>query len=187
MKLAAATLGESALHSSQIHGFTTGKLRDPAPKVLLAIGQLNMAIAHANGEGPAVPEHHPTCPGTLAELWQYKNYMKYADGSPLDAIGCFEAFTGLVDLEVMGARGASFNPESMPAVSKAVGKLLRFELMRQGIDFTDAPEAKTVFSQLLYGKTVDPIAFVDELPAIAAQSEVPENLLLDTAMEAARI
>ena len=49
MKLAAAVLGESAIHSSQIHGFTSGKLRDPAPKVLLAIGQLNKAIAYANG------------------------------------------------------------------------------------------------------------------------------------------
>ena len=187
MKLAATTLGEAALHSSQIHGFTTGKLRDPAPKVLLAIGQLNMAIAEANGEGPAIDEHHPRCPRTMAELWQRKNYMKYADGSPLDAIGCFEAFSGLVDLGVMTTRGASFNPESMPAVSKAVGKLVRFELMRQGIDFTDYPSNDSLFSQLIYGKTVDSIAFIDELPAIAEQSGVNEELLFDTAMEAARI
>ena len=32
MKLAKETLGEAAIHSSQIHGFTTGKLRDPAPR-----------------------------------------------------------------------------------------------------------------------------------------------------------
>ena len=153
--------------------------------MLLAIGQLNAAIAAANGEAD-LPPHHPTCPKNQAELWQHKNYMKDAEGNPLDAIGCFEAFTGQIDLGVMGVRGASFNPESMPAVSKAVGKLIRFELMRQGIDFTDFPSNASLMSQLVYGKTVDSIAFIDELPVIAEQSGVSEDLLFDTAMEAAR-
>ena len=185
MKLAAATLGEAALHSSQIHGFTTGKLRDPAPKVLLAIGQLNAAIAAANGEAD-LPPHHPTCPKTMGELWQHKNYMKDADGNPLDAIGCFEAFTGQIDLGVMGVRGASFNPESMPAVSKAVGKLIRMELASKGIDFTDQPQDDSLFSQLVYGKTIDGVDFGLGVAEIAAASGIAEDLLFDTAMEAAR-
>ena len=186
MKLAASTLGEAALHSSQIHGFTTGKLRDPAPKVLLAIGQLNAAIAAANGEAE-LPPHHPTCPKTLGELWQHKNYMKDAEGNPLDAVGCFEAFTGQIDLGVMGVRGATFGPDTMPAVSKAVGKLIRMELAGRSIDSTDVPLDKSLFSQLVHNKTVDGIDFMDALPAIAKESGITEDLLYDTAMEAARV
>ena len=186
MKLAAATLGEAALHSSQIHGFTTGKLRDPAPKVLLAIGQLNAAIAAANDEAD-LPPHHPTCPKTLGELWQHKNYMKDAEGNPLDAIGCFEAFTGQIDLGVMGVRGASFSPEQMPAVSKAVGKLIRMELASKGIDFTDQPLDDSLFSQLIYGKTVDGVDFGLGVGEIAEASGIAEDLLFDTAVEAARV
>ena len=66
--MAAGNLGEAALHSSQIHGFTTGKLRDPHLKVLLAIGQLN---GHRRGERSARVK---TClngaPGVHAELWR---------------------------------------------------------------------------------------------------------------------
>ena len=185
MKLAAATLGEAALHSSQIHGFTTGKLRDPAPKVLLAIGQLNAAIAAANGEAD-LPPYHPTCPKTQGELWQHKNYMKDAEGNPLDAIGCFEAFTGQIDLGVMGVRGATFAPDTMPAVSKAVGKLIRMELAGRGIDSTDVPLDKSLFSQLVHNKTVDGGDFVLGVAEIAEASGIFEDLLLDTAMEAAR-
>ena len=62
IKLAEATLGTKAIHSSQIHGFTTGKLRDPSPKLMMALGELNLAIAKANGE--AIKSRY-TCPGTL--------------------------------------------------------------------------------------------------------------------------
>ena len=186
MKLAAATLGEAALHSSQIHGFTTGKLRDPAPKVLLAIGQLNAAIAAANGEAD-LPPHHPTCPKTLGELWQHKNYMKDAEGNPLDAIGCFEAFTGQIDLGMMGVRAASFDDESMPAVCKAVGKLIRMDLGKQGIDVTDIPDDSSVYHQLVHNKVVKGFDFMENLSTIAKESGIAEDLLFDTAMEAARV
>ena len=62
IKLAEATLGTKAIHSSQIHGFTTGKL-DPSPK--LRSLELNLAIAKANGE--AITSCY-TCPGTLQAL-----------------------------------------------------------------------------------------------------------------------
>ena len=45
IKLAAATLKVRALHSSQIHGWNTGKLKDPSPKLMLAVGLLNLSIA----------------------------------------------------------------------------------------------------------------------------------------------
>ena len=65
MKLAKETLGEAAIHSSQIHGFTTGKLRDPAPKVLLAIGQLNLAIWPRLTKVLCVKTCLPSTPGAL--------------------------------------------------------------------------------------------------------------------------
>ena len=97
IKLAEATLGTRALHSSQIHGFTTGKLRDPSPKLIMSLGELNLAIAKANGE-PITCRY--TCPGTLSKLWQQKTWLKDAQGAPLGPSGIFEAITGLVDLEV---------------------------------------------------------------------------------------
>ena len=96
IKLAEATLGTRALHSSQIHGFTTGKLRDPSPKLIMSLGELNLAIAKANGE-PITCRY--TCPGTLSKLWQHKTWLKDAQGAPLGPSGIFEAITGLVDLE----------------------------------------------------------------------------------------
>ena len=184
MKLAAATLGEAAIHSSQIFGFATGKLRDPAPKVILALGQLNLAIAAANGKAD-LPPHHPQCPGTASELWQDKRYMTDADGKPLDAVGCYLAITGQIDLGC-DVRSGVLSKETMPAISKAVGKYLRFKLMEQGIDFMEMENANTpeglLLDRVVYGKalTVSELTNADELIAKAAQ--VPVDQLWDEAI-----
>jgi iron(III) transport system permease protein len=47
IKLAAETLGCRALHSSQIAGFQNGQLRDPSPKLLLAVGAALLLAAQA--------------------------------------------------------------------------------------------------------------------------------------------
>ena len=175
MKLAAATLGEAAVHSSQIRGFATGQLRDPAPKVLLAIGQLNAAIAHANGVGPGLNEHEPTCPETLGELWSEKRCITDAQGAPLDAIGCFMAFTGQLDLGVVGAvRSGVLNSQSMPAVSKHFGKVLRVRLMQNEVDFMDPTWLQSldgfpteIIEKLIYGKELDAFELEENLDAIA--------------------
>ena len=159
MKLAKETLGEAALHSSQIHGFTTGKLRDPAPKVLLAIGQLNMAIAIANSlDNPVIRKKGmsldlPNVPSREAHLWQGMSWMTDAKGNPLGPLECFAAFSGLIDLG-LDVRSGTLSAENMPAVSKALGRYLRFALMERGTDVMEVPVDKSVFSRLVWGKII---------------------------------
>ena len=83
-------VGRSSAALSQIHGFTTGKLRDPAPKVLLAIGQLNLALAAANKRclREDLPPHHPKCPGVHAQLWQAQAWMQDPRATPWDLSRC---------------------------------------------------------------------------------------------------
>ena len=181
MKLASATLGEAALHSSQIHGFTTGKLRDPAPKVLLAIGQLNMAIAEMNGFTGPLQEDQPSCPGTLDDLWLGKNHMVDADGHPLGPLECFAAFSGMIDLG-LDIRSGTLSEESMPVVSKAVGKYLRFSLMDQGIDVMDIPADKSVISRLIWGKEVAAFELEGALEQIAEKAGVSADEVWDTCL-----
>ena len=74
IKLAEATLGTKAIHSSQIHGFKSGKLRSHFhPKLMMALGELNLASKAAPGRG-----NHQLplqgCPGTLSKHWQDKTH-----------------------------------------------------------------------------------------------------------------
>ena len=95
MKLAELTLGFQCLHSSQIHGFKTGKLKDPAPKVLAVIGDLNTAIAAANGADVVSPYK---CPKAHSTLWLDKHWLTDKQGRPLDRSSVFLAITGALDL-----------------------------------------------------------------------------------------
>ena len=166
IKLAEATLGTKAIHSSQIHGFTTGKLRDPSPKLMMALGELNLAIAKANGE--AITSRY-TCPGTLSKHWQHKTWLKDAQGAPLGPQGVFEAITGMIDLEVNLERVISSQAESH--VSQALGKTLRMELAKQGIDWLDEimtlKEQAPCIEQLLMGKEVRGDEITDQLEQLA--------------------
>lgn len=201
MKLADAVLGEKAIHSSQIHGFTTGKLRDPAPKVLLSIGQLNEAIWFANNKEQwgkdktaselrsDMPDRVYPIPETLAELWQGRQAMTDRDGVPLTPSRCFEAFTGLYDLGVFGqVRAGVLNEETMGAVSKQLGKIVRRCLMEQGIDFMDPDWITSVdtvphqlLEQVIYGKQLTAHDMETHVDAIAALVEMDPVELWDEA------
>ena len=192
MKLADAVLGEKAIHSSQIHGFTTGKLRDPAPKVLLSIGQLNEAIWFANNKsefGGVMPDRVYPIPETLAELWQGRQAMTDRDGVPLTPSRCFEAFTGLYDLGVFGqVRAGVLNEETMGAVSKQLGKIVRRCLMEQGVDFMDPDWLTSVdtvphqlLEQVIYGKQLTAHDMETHVDAIAALVEMDPVELWDEA------
>ena len=186
MKLAAATLGEAALHSSQIHGFSTGKLRDPAPKVLLAIGQLNLAIAAAN-QGLKLPKDQPSCPMTMDDLWSPKKWMTDSKGEALGPLECFAAFTGMLDLG-LDVRSGSLCEEVMPAVSKSIGKYLRFKLMEQGHDCMEIgmgeaenPEG-ALLQRLIFNKTLKVIELENAEQTIANACGVPVDQLWDEAV-----
>ena len=173
MKLAAATLGENCLHSSQIHGFTTGKLRDPAPKVLMVIGELNAAIAKANGADiDAMP-----IPQTLADLYKGKRWMTDADGLPLGPYEVFGAVTGMIDLGTDAA--VDINKKNVDAVAKSLGKFLRLKLIERGVDFMDPDDfnpsdaGEQLVYNLVHNKKVtaaDITAHIDDIAACAQMS-----------------
>ena len=176
IKLAESTLGTRALHSSQIHGFTSGKLRDPSPKLMMALGELNLAIAKANGE-PITCRY--TCPGTLSKLWQHKTWLKTAEGAPMGPSEVFEALTGLVDLNVNLDRVIPKQDETH--VSQALGKLLRMELAKQGLDWLD--EVMTLKDQapcveeLLMNRPVKGSDITDQLEELAKIAEMSPDQL----------
>ena len=176
IKLAEATLGTKAIHSSQIHGFTTGKLRDPSPKLMMALGELNLALAKANGYSTSC---RYTCPGTLSKLWADKSWLKDAQGAPLGPEGVFQAITGLIDLEVNLDRVISSQDESL--VSQALGKTLRMELAKQGIDWLGEimtlKEQAPCIEQLLMGKEVRGSEITDQLDQLAKIADMAPDQL----------
>lgn len=146
LKLTDAVVGGRHLHSSQISGFATGKLREPAPKIFIVIGNLNQAIASRQA------------PIEYRELWEGKQVIRDKNKNALDSVGCFLAFTGQIDLGF----GESLRiPEEMAAdASRRLGRFMRQKLSMAGIDFIEdlkettcnySPEVKS----LLIGQTVD--------------------------------
>ena len=181
IKLAEATLGTKAIHSSQIHGFTTGKLRDPSPKLMMALGELNLAIAKANGE--AITSRY-TCPGTLSKLWQHKTWLKDAQGAPLGPSEVFLAITGMIDLEVNLERVISSQSES--DVSQALGKTLRMELAKQGVDWLlevmTLKEQAPCIENLLMGKEVRGSEITEQLDQLAKIADMTPDQLWSMAV-----
>ncbi len=158
LKLADSVLGGRYLHSSQISGFATGKLREPSPKVFMAVGRLNQAIA--NGELGEVQK----------DLWGGKEFLADKDGNPLDAVGCFRAFTGELDL---GLGEIRIIPEDqVEDANKRLGKFLRAELAKAGVDFieelpeivaTNGPLVKSI----LLGEKLKAEDIGESLPALS--------------------
>ena len=166
IKLAELTLGSKAVHSSQIHGWSSGKLRDPSPKLMLALGELNLAIAKANGV--AITSRY-TCPGAHAKLWEGKTWLKDAQGAALGPAEVFQAIAGLIDLGVSTDRLISTDDEEM--VSKALGKYLRIELAKLEIDWMDdiveLRQQSTCIEDLLMGRKVKGAIILQELDNLA--------------------
>jgi len=166
IKLAELTLGSKAVHSSQIHGWSSGKLRDPSPKLMMAMGELNLAIAKANGVELTCRYR---CPEAHAKLWEGKTWLKDAQGAPLGPAEVFQAIAGLIDLQVMSDRFISSDHDE--AVSKALGKYLRVELAKQEIDWmddiVDLRQQSTCIEDLLYGKKVKGAIILEQLDSLA--------------------
>jgi hypothetical protein len=111
LKLVAAGLGDNVVWSSQLTGFATGNLVDPAPKVLLALGRFNRLMA--NGE----------LPGAMSTLWADRQVMVDANGEPMGPAELFLVFTGEVDLQLPDALEIPLEVEEV--VTKAFGKWYR--------------------------------------------------------------
>ena len=92
MKLATAALKDNVIHSSQITGFATGTLKDPAPKVLYALGLFNEALAKGD------------LPDAMGELWKGKEAMRTSNGKVMGPAEMFLAFVGALDFGLSNAR-----------------------------------------------------------------------------------
>jgi hypothetical protein len=174
LKLTEAGLGDRVVHSSQISGFATGSLLDPAPKVLLAIGMFNQLLATE-----ALPQ-------ALGSLWKGREAMRTPSGEVMGPAEVFLAFTGALDLQLGEVREIPLEREA--AVSKGLGKYVRMVLAKAGVDFVVEDQqrlfkAASSFKGLLTGKEVRGEVLVAELPQIAAEINVSEDDLWDEVME----
>jgi hypothetical protein len=159
LKLADAVMGGRYLHSSQISGFATGKLREPAPKVFVVIGRLNQCIATGQ------------LPSDLQALWVNKKVLTDKDGTTLDAVGCFRAFTGELDL---GLGSIRYIPEDqVDEAVKHLGRYVRGQLSKAGVDFIEAlpdlvAECGASAQAVLLGKSMSSDELTESLQAIEA-------------------
>ena len=132
----------------------------------MAMGELNLAIAKANG---VELTSRYTCPEAHAKLWEGKTWLKDAQGAPLGPAEVFQAIAGLIDLQVMSDRFISSDHDE--AVSKALGKYLRVELAKQEIDWmddiVDLRQQSTCIEDLLYGKKVKGAIILEQLDSLA--------------------
>ena len=183
MKLAFSVTGDKALHSSQIHGFSSGKLLHPAPKVLLTVGILNLAIARSNG----CPEagEGPRCPATLSSLFEGKQWLVGPTGNPMGPVEVFQACTGLIDIN---NSVPVISPDDQAAVSKSLGKFARVKLMQLGSDFMDPNEMGALMNQcpiiesLIHSKEINAAELTAHLEDLAMVCQVSLDELTDFAI-----
>lgn len=165
--------GKWHLHSSQIGGFASGKLRDPAPKALMVLGQLNLSLAASltgPDDRPLFPHiHAPKLPGELRKIWAHLTPMLDTTGRPLGPLEVFRAITGDLDLGLDTTREIPADAE--PLVSKALARHLRLAFGRLGIDFLEDMTTLRItcasMEPLLLGKTIDGDLLLTDLPALA--------------------
>lgn len=174
MKLATAALKDNVIHSSQITGFATGTLKDPAPKVLYALGLFNEALAQGD------------LPQAMAEAWKDKEVMRTSSGGVMGPAEMFMAFVGALDLGLSNAKEIPLEFEE--SVSAVFGKWVRLTLASKGVDFVVEDhqrlvEAAASFKGLLAGKTVKGEELVKDLPVIAAELGVEEGECWDVIQE----
>jgi len=188
MKLAQLALGENCLHSSQIHGFRTGKLKEPGPKVLMVVGYLNLAIAAGNGDEEAKATSPYTLPMNEVRLYFGKSWMRTPEGKALGPVEVFQAFCGVLDLQCDGDIG--LDGTKMEPVSKSLGKFVRQKLMEQGIDFMDSDviagwDQPEVMNKLIYGKALDAVELEENLDYIVELIKEDRDAVIELAIKPA--
>lgn len=189
LRLSEAYLGARFFHSSQMGGFERRSLREPGPRVFVAVGYLN--LAHARTLGYREERLQPVkdiglpqkLPGTLEALWAVREPLCDASGLVLGPSGLWEAFTGLRELPLGTER--SLTPEQETPASLAVGKYLRLKLATEGIDWmTEMPALRdrcTCIEDLLLGQRVSAEVLLRSLPQLAGLARTTEEKLWEIA------
>ena len=185
LKIADAYIGARLFHSSQMGGFETRALQNPAPRVFFVVGYLNLAHARSLGIDEALLEKvpdiglAPKLPDTLRDLWQGRQPLCTPSGEVLGPSGLFMAFCGL--LELPGAAQRSVAPEHAVDASAIIGRFLRFTLPTKGIDWLadlSRIEAQCeTAKELLLGHPVSAQRLEAAMPQIAEIAGVEEDVL----------
>jgi hypothetical protein len=185
LKLSAAYLSASLFHSSQMSGFASRKLRDPSPRVFMAVGYLNLAHGRSLGYPTSSLEQAPDIglpeklPEALRGLWEGREPLTDASGVVLGPVGLFEAFTGLRPLAVSLDR--QIPPEGEAAASEAIGRYLRLRLASNGTDWlTELPDLRNTcpaIEDLLLGRTVQGDRLIHQLTKLAAIANTTDTEL----------
>jgi len=176
LRLTQLHLGVKALHSSQIGGFRTGKLQEPAPKVFLALGYFNIALALSVGhpseliEPDTVLRYPSRLPGQVRDLWEGRIPIVDSDGVALGPVGMFEAFCGLRSLPAKAHRELAEG--DVLEACKTLGSFLRAHYAKHDIDWYEqlrplAYDCPTI-EPLLLNKPVNADRLLNDLDAIGA-------------------
>lgn len=185
LKLWAEYLGTRALHSSQIGSLKTCALTEPGPKMFVALGYVNCALARCNGH----PEHliervadigYPArLPGSLEKIWIHCRPFVDAEGIALGPTGFFEAFCGLRALP--NTQRPSLTGIDAEAASVAIGSYLRMQLPTLGIDWYSqihklSQQCPTV-EPLLMGQFIDGDRLAADIPQLGVLSATSTETL----------
>jgi hypothetical protein len=188
LKMWAEYLGTRALHSSQIDSLKRQNLTEPGPKMFLAIGYVNCALARSNNH----PEHliekvtdigyAPKLPGTLEHLWLHRKPLLDAQGVAMGPTGVFEAFCGLRDLP--SSNRPSLTGTEAEIACRAIGTYLRMQLPKLGIDWYSqlhelSKQCPTVHP-LLMGDLINGDRLAQDLPDLAQLSGTSTESLWGT-------
>jgi hypothetical protein len=183
LKLSDAYLGQRMFHSSQMGGFANQTLRDPAPKVFMAVGFLNLAHARTLNYDATLIEATADIglpkklPDTMRALWEGRQPLCDSDGVAMGPTGLFEAFTGLRKLPYDSSRIIASDQEER--VCEALGKWMRLRIANKGVDWlSEMPSLRSqcdIVEPLLMGRTVDGDRLLYRLPQLAAIGGVSED------------
>lgn len=183
MRLSEEYLQLKMIHSSTITGLKAGK--ETYPKVLCALGYLNMALARSNGYAEHLIEtapdigYNPTLDCSEPRFWRGKSPMLDANNIAVGPAGMYEAFVGLRDLKVNMDR--SLAPLEAAQACKAAGALLRQTFALRGIDWFSELDSLAddcaAIRPILLGESVDADHLLGELRAMADLAGTSESAL----------
>ncbi|MFZ9959019.1 MAG: hypothetical protein ACO3GP_01405 [Candidatus Limnocylindrus sp.] len=183
MRLCEQYLQTKLIHSSTITGLKTGC--ETYPKVLTALGYLNIALARSNGYAEHLIEtapdvgYNPTLDCSDPKLWRGKSAVLDSNNIALGPSGLFEAFVGLRDLKVNMDR--SLTPTEAPEACKAAGAFLRQTFATRGVDWFSQLDALAddcaVLRPVLTGQEIDADLLLGELRNMADLAGTSETAL----------
>lgn len=130
--------GPRPIHSSQLTNWRLGRLLEPAPKVVFAIGRFNQAVALSNGASITSNSQQPdSCAvvrfaGNSRRHWENKRWLTYA-GQPVGPVEVFLALCGQIQIDSLSP--VVITAEEAPALTHQLANLARMQLAAAGRDW----------------------------------------------------